>query len=110
MFDAASIPLFYQIALLLALAAGFGLVGVALRQPLIVSYIALGLIAGPSALGIAEAGEAVNLLAELGIAPGARVRVVAREPRGGMLRVQVGEHHHALSRDLAAMVRGAEGP
>lgn len=54
--------------------------------------------------------ELLAHLAELGIAPGARVRVVAREPRGGMLRVQVGGCDHALSRDLAAMVRGAEGP
>ena len=57
MLDPASTPLFYQIAAILALAAGAGLVGVALRQPLIVSYIAVGIVAGPSALGIAEAGD-----------------------------------------------------
>ncbi|MEX2524579.1 MAG: cation:proton antiporter [Gammaproteobacteria bacterium] len=68
MFDPSTIPLFYQIAALLVLAAGIGLVGVTLRQPLIVSYIAVGLIAGPSALGIAEVGEHIELLAELGIA------------------------------------------
>jgi Kef-type K+ transport system membrane component KefB len=68
MFDASSIPLFYQIAILLVLAAGVGLLGVALRQPLIVSYIAVGLLAGPAALGIAEVGEPIELLAELGIA------------------------------------------
>lgn len=68
MTDVESIPLFYQIAALLVLAAGVGLVGVALRQPLIVSYIAVGLIAGPSALGIAQAGEHIELLAELGVA------------------------------------------
>ncbi len=42
MLEAESLPLFYQIAALLVLAAG---VGVALRQPLVVSYIAVGLIA-----------------------------------------------------------------
>ncbi len=68
MLDVASLPLFYQIAALLVLAATAGLVGVALRQPLIVAYIAVGLIAGPSALGIAEANEHIELLAELGIA------------------------------------------
>jgi len=67
-FDASSIPLFYQIASLLVLAASVGLVGLGLRQPLIVSYIVVGLIAGPSALGIAEAGEHIELLAELGVA------------------------------------------
>lgn len=66
--DASSLPLFYQIAALLALAAGMGLLGVALRQPLIVSYIAVGLLAGPAALGIAEVGEPIELLAELGVA------------------------------------------
>ncbi|HMA13594.1 MAG: cation:proton antiporter [Bacteroidota bacterium] len=64
----AALPLFYQIAALLVLAATAGLVGVALRQPLIVSYIVVGLIAGPSALGIAQASEPIELLAELGVA------------------------------------------
>ena len=68
MFAATSMPLFYQIAALLVLAAGVGLVGVALRQPLIVAYIAVGLLAGPSALGIAESSEHIELLAELGVA------------------------------------------
>ncbi len=68
MFDVASLPLFYQIAALLVLAATAGLLGVALRQPLIVSYIIVGLLAGPSALGVAEANEPIELLAELGVA------------------------------------------
>ena len=68
MLDVASLPLFYQIAALLVLAATVGLAGVALRQPLIVSYIIVGLIAGPSALGIAAANEPIELLAELGVA------------------------------------------
>ena len=40
---------FAEIALLLVMAAAIGLVGTLLRQPLIVSFIAVGLIAGPSA-------------------------------------------------------------
>jgi len=59
---------FNEIALLLALAAAVGFVGLMLRQPLIVSLIAVGIIAGPSALGIAHSTEAIELLAELGIA------------------------------------------
>jgi DtxR family Mn-dependent transcriptional regulator len=45
-------------------------------------------------------------LAELGIEPGALVRVIDREPHGGMLRVEVAERPCALSRDLAERVRG----
>jgi Kef-type K+ transport system membrane component KefB len=59
---------FAEVALLLFLAAAVGLVGVLLRQPLIVSFIAVGLIAGPSVLDIVQSKEEIELLAELGIA------------------------------------------
>jgi Kef-type K+ transport system membrane component KefB len=59
---------FYEIAALLVLAAGIGFVGLLLRQPLIVSFIAVGILAGPSALDIAHSDEQIDLLAELGIA------------------------------------------
>jgi Kef-type K+ transport system membrane component KefB len=59
---------FAEIALLLAMAAGIGLVGTLLRQPLIVSFIAVGLVAGPSALNLVHADEQIQLLSELGIA------------------------------------------
>jgi len=60
--------LFYEIAALLVLAAGVGFLGLMLRQPLIVSFIAVGIIAGPSVLDIARSDEQIDLLAELGIA------------------------------------------
>lgn len=60
--------LFYEIAALLVLAAGVGFVGLMLRQPLIVSFIAVGILAGPSALDIARSDAQIDLLAELGIA------------------------------------------
>jgi Kef-type K+ transport system membrane component KefB len=60
--------LFYEIAALLVLAAGAGFVGLLLRQPLIVSFIAVGIIAGPSVLDIARSDAQIDLLAELGIA------------------------------------------
>jgi Kef-type K+ transport system membrane component KefB len=63
-----SISVFYEFAALLVLAAGVGLVGLALRQPLIVSFIAVGILAGPSVLGIARSPEHIQLLAELGVA------------------------------------------
>ncbi|WP_103332309.1 cation:proton antiporter [Pseudotabrizicola formosa] len=59
---------FAEIALLLVMAAVIGLVGTLLRQPLIVSFIAVGLIAGPSALDLVHSDEQIELLSELGIA------------------------------------------
>lgn len=59
---------FGEIAALLVLAAAVGIIGLLLRQPLIVSFIAVGLIAGPSALNIVRSGEQIALLSELGIA------------------------------------------
>lgn len=60
--------LFYEIAALLVLAAGVGFFGLLLRQPLIVSFIAVGILAGPSFLNIARSDQQIDLLAELGIA------------------------------------------
>lgn len=60
--------IFYEIAALLVLAAGVGFVGLMLRQPLIVSFIAVGILAGPSVLDIVHSAEPIDLLAELGIA------------------------------------------
>ncbi|MFN4129321.1 MAG: cation:proton antiporter [Paracoccaceae bacterium] len=59
---------FAEIALLLVMAAGIGLIGTLLRQPLIVSFIAVGLIAGPSVLDLVRSDEQIDLLSELGIA------------------------------------------
>lgn len=68
MAEAISAYLFYEIAALLVLAAGVGFVGLLLRQPLIVSFIAVGILAGPSGLDIARSSEPIELLAALGIA------------------------------------------
>ncbi|MGF1639756.1 MAG: cation:proton antiporter [Rhodospirillales bacterium] len=65
--DVVSFSVFYEVAALLVLAAAVGLVGVLLRQPLIVSFIAVGILAGPSVLDIARSAEHIDLLAELGI-------------------------------------------
>jgi Kef-type K+ transport system membrane component KefB len=59
---------FTEIAAVLALAAAVGIVGLLLKQPLIVAFIATGIIAGPDALGIVESPEHVALLAHIGIA------------------------------------------
>jgi Kef-type K+ transport system membrane component KefB len=59
---------FNEIATLLMLAAVVGFAGLMLRQPLIVSFIAAGIIAGPSGLDLVRSNEPIDLLAELGIA------------------------------------------
>jgi len=59
---------FYELTALLTLAALVGFIGLLLRQPMIVSFIAVGVMAGPSALGIVQSQENIELLAELGVA------------------------------------------
>jgi len=58
---------FYELALVLALAAGVGVIGLLLRQPLIVAYIATGLIVGAGALHIVSSAPHIDVLAEIGI-------------------------------------------
>jgi len=59
---------FAEIAALLVLAAVIGLFGIILRQPLIVSFIAVGLLAGPSILDLVQSDDQITLLSQLGIA------------------------------------------
>ncbi|MFV1922561.1 MAG: cation:proton antiporter [Methylotenera sp.] len=58
---------FTEIAALLILAAIVGALGVRLRQPLIVAFLAVGILVGPSVLGWVSANNQVDLLAKLGI-------------------------------------------
>jgi len=66
--DIAFSDIFTEIAALLFLAAIFGAVGLRLKQPLIVSFIALGIFVGPSGLELVSANDQIDLLAKLGIA------------------------------------------
>jgi Kef-type K+ transport system membrane component KefB/Trk K+ transport system NAD-binding subunit len=63
MFDTA----FSEIASILLIAAIVGAVGSWLRQPLIVSFIAVGVLVGPAGLGIVTQHEEIELLASVGI-------------------------------------------
>ena len=59
---------FQEIALLLAAAAGIGVLAIRLRQPLILAYIVVGILAGPVALGWITAHDPLDLLAQVGVA------------------------------------------
>lgn len=56
-----------EMAVLLLLAAGLGALAVRLRQPLIVAFIAVGILVGPSVLGWVGPNDQIDLLAKLGI-------------------------------------------
>lgn len=59
---------FYEFALIIFLATIAGAIGRVLRQPLIVSFIAVGILVGPSVLNILNSEHEIDLLAEMGIA------------------------------------------
>ncbi len=59
---------FYEIAALVLLAAAVGVVGLLARQPLIVAFIFVGVLAGPDALGIASSETFIDTLSQISIA------------------------------------------
>ncbi len=66
--DANFASIFYEIALLVLLAAGVGFIGLMLRQPLVVAFIAVGVLAGPDALGLVSSVEFIETLSQISIA------------------------------------------
>lgn len=60
--------MFQEVAAVLALATLVGLIGVLLRQPLIVSFIIAGLVAGSGLIAVDRSLETIDVLAEVGIA------------------------------------------
>lgn len=58
---------FAEIALVLLAAAVVGAIGTRLRQPLIVSFIAVGVLVGPAGIGLVTRHEQIALLASIGI-------------------------------------------
>jgi Kef-type K+ transport system membrane component KefB len=59
---------FYQIGAILGLAAAGGALALLLRQPLIVAFIAVGILLGPSGFGVVVQSGEIELFARLGIA------------------------------------------
>ena len=59
---------FVEFSLLLLLAALFGVAAKFLRQPLIVAFIALGILAGPAGMDMIFSPDKIHLMADMGIA------------------------------------------
>lgn len=59
---------FYLFAAILGMAAVAGLIANKLRQPVIVSFVAIGIAVGPAGTGWVVANDQVELLSRLGIA------------------------------------------
>jgi len=58
---------FDQIALLLLISSVIGVAFVWLKQPLILAFIAVGIVVGPSVMGIVYSASEIQLLAKIGI-------------------------------------------
>ncbi len=61
------ISAFYEVAALLLLASVIGALGLKLKQPVIVSFILVGMLAGPAGFDIVRSTENLELLSELGV-------------------------------------------
>ncbi len=59
---------FLEIAAILSMATLLGLAGQKLRQPLIIMFLAAGILAGPACFGIIHSYDQIALLAHIGIA------------------------------------------
>ncbi|MCX7965540.1 MAG: cation:proton antiporter [Syntrophorhabdaceae bacterium] len=58
---------FYEISVIMALAAVIGIIVIALRQPLIVAFLATGILTGPSWLSLIKSYDQIGLFAQIGI-------------------------------------------
>ncbi len=68
MHDSSLSFVFFEISSLVLLASAIGLAGLLLRQPLVVSFIAAGILAGPGALGLVQSAELIDLLGQIAVA------------------------------------------
>lgn len=63
-----NLTLFHEISFVLITAGVLSLIAYILRQPLIVAYIATGLVVGPSVLNLTKSPEIFEVLSQVGIA------------------------------------------
>ncbi|EPX86574.1 transporter, CPA2 family [Rubellimicrobium thermophilum DSM 16684] len=66
--EAAADHVFREMAVLILLAAVVGLAGLLMRQPLVVGFIAVGILAGPDMFGIAQSTAPIEVLSQISIA------------------------------------------
>ncbi|MBA3032996.1 MAG: cation:proton antiporter [Gammaproteobacteria bacterium] len=59
---------FSEFALLLLISAAAGAIAIRLRQPVLIAYIVVGIVAGPAVLGMVTAQDQIDLLAQIGVA------------------------------------------
>ncbi len=59
---------FSEFALLLLMSAAAGGLALWLRQPVLIAYIVIGIVAGPAVLGVVTAHDQIGLLAQVGVA------------------------------------------
>jgi Kef-type K+ transport system membrane component KefB len=59
---------FTEFALILLVSAIAGAIGFRMRQPVIIAYIVVGIVVGPSVFGLVSAHSQIDLLAQVGIA------------------------------------------
>lgn len=60
--------IFSEFSILLIISAFAGMVGLWLKQPVIIAYIVVGIVVGPAGFGIVSAHDQIDLLAQVGIA------------------------------------------
>lgn len=63
-----SLPLFTELAILLAVAAGISIVMRLLKQPLVIGHIVTGLLVGPFIFNFVRSPETLRLMSDIGIA------------------------------------------
>lgn len=68
MHDALLSQAFFEISALVLLASAVGLAGLVLRQPLVVSFIAAGILAGPDVLGLVQSDALIEILGQIAVA------------------------------------------
>lgn len=66
--DVSFATVFYEIAVLVLLAAAVGFFGLLARQPLVVAFIAVGVLAGPDALDLVSSTDFIETLSQISIA------------------------------------------
>ena len=86
---------FGKIAILLTPAAAIGFAGLMPRQPMIVSFIAVGLLAGPSGFDVVRSDEQIDFLAGL---------TVAQISEFSLIFVAMGVTLGHLGRDMLGLV------